>query len=76
MVGPITLYYYSDFKDYANDSDVYRFSKLLQDNKIRFYTHSIQKEPDDTIKRLCQDTGGNWNRWYLHGLETDAPPKH
>ena len=58
--GPMTIYYFSDFEDYADRKDVEAFSQLLQDNHIRFYAYSVEKEPSDAIKRLCVETGGNW----------------
>jgi hypothetical protein len=55
---PESIYFFSDFADFVDSAAVKEFSQLLLDKKIKFFAHSVGKEPDPSITRLCKSTGG------------------
>jgi hypothetical protein len=55
---PESIYFFSDFADFVDNAAVKEFTEYLTSRKIKFFAHSVGKEPDSAITRLCKNTGG------------------
>ena len=55
---PESIYFFSDFADFVDSAAVREFTEFLTSKKIKFFAHSVGKEPDSAITRLCKNTGG------------------
>lgn len=55
---PESIYFFSDYADYVDPLAVKEFSELMMEKKIKFFAHSVGKDPDPSITRLCKVTGG------------------
>ncbi|NJK92028.1 MAG: hypothetical protein HC904_09505 [Blastochloris sp.] len=56
--APESIYFLSDFADFVDDSAVNDLSELLKSKGVKFFAHSVGKDPDGAIKSLARQSGG------------------
>lgn len=57
--APESVYFLSDYQDYVDDSAVRDLGKLLSEKGVKFFAHTVDADPDGSIKSLCRTTGGD-----------------